>query len=75
MKTVVIPQPGGPEVLKLQERPVPEFLANDVLIKVKAAGINRPDIFQRQGNYPAPPGVSPDIPGLEVAGMIETVGE
>ena len=75
MKAVVITKPGGPEVLSIQERPVPEPLAAEVLIKVFAAGINRPDIFQRKGNYPPPPGAPPDIPGLEVAGVIEAIGE
>lgn len=69
MKAVEISQPGGPEVLKLVERPMPEPKAGEVLVKVSAAGINRPDVFQRKGNYPAPPGAS-DLPGLEVAGEI-----
>ena len=50
MKAVVITQPGGPEVLEIQERAIPEFKADEVLIKVFAAGINRPDVFQRKGN-------------------------
>lgn len=74
MKAVVITQPGGPEVLEIQERPVPECKADEVLIKVFAAGINRPDVFQRKGNYPPPPGAPQDIPGLEVAGIIEKIG-
>jgi NADPH:quinone reductase len=74
MKAIVITRPGGPEVMQLQERPVPEPGEGEVLIRVKAAGINRPDIFQRQGNYPPPPWASPDIPGLEVAGIIEKCG-
>src|SRR5690606_36945731 len=69
MKAVEISQPGGPEVLVLVDRPVPEPKAGEVLIKVSAAGINRPDVFQRKGNYPAPPGAS-DLPGLEVVGEI-----
>jgi len=69
MKAVEISQPGGPEVLKLVERPTPEPKAGEVLVKVSAAGINRPDVFQRKGHYPAPPGAS-DLPGLEVAGEI-----
>ena len=75
MKAVVITKPGGPDVLSIHERPVPEPLADEVLIKVFAAGINRPDVFQRKGNYPPPPGAPPDIPGLEVAGVIEAIGE
>lgn len=74
MKAVVITQPGGPEVLEIQERPVPECKADEVLIRVFAAGINRPDVFQRKGNYPPPPGAPQDIPGLEVAGIIEKIG-
>jgi NADPH:quinone reductase len=75
MKAVVVTKPGGPEVLSLQERPQPSPGADEVLIKVFAAGINRPDIFQRKGNYPPPPGAAPDIPGLEVAGLIEGTGD
>src|SRR5690554_913109 len=69
MKAVEISQPGGPEVLKPVERPMPQAGPGEVLIKVTAAGINRPDVFQRKGNYPPPPGAS-DLPGLEVAGEI-----
>lgn len=74
MKAIVITQPGPPDVLQVRERPTPQPKENEVLIKVKAAGVNRPDIFQRKGNYPAPPGFPPDIPGLEVAGIIEECG-
>lgn len=69
MKAIEITAPGGPEVLVLADRPKPEPQAGEVLIKVSAAGINRPDVFQRKGMYPAPPGAS-DLPGLEVAGEI-----
>jgi putative PIG3 family NAD(P)H quinone oxidoreductase len=65
---------GGPDVLKPARRPVPEIGAEEVLIKVAAAGINRPDILQRQGNYTPPPGAS-DLPGLEVAGTIAAIGD
>jgi len=75
MKAVVITQPGAPEVLQLTERPQPVPLSHEVLIKVAAAGINRPDVFQRKGNYPPPPGAPQDIPGLEIAGTIEAVGD
>lgn len=75
MKAVVISQPGGPDVLQLQDRADPRPGPGEVLIRVKAAGVNRPDIFQRKGNYPAPPGAPADIPGLEVAGIIEACGE
>lgn len=74
MKAVIITQPGDADVLQVGERPTPEVGERDVLVRVHAAGVNRPDVFQRKGNYPAPPGVSADIPGLEVAGTIEAVG-
>ncbi len=74
MKAVIITQPGGPEVLQVQERPVPEAGPGQVLIRVAAAGINRPDVAQRKGKYPAPPDVPPDIAGLEVAGVVEACG-
>lgn len=69
MRAIEISQPGGPEVLVPAVRPVPEPGAGEVLIKVAAAGVNRPDVFQRKGNYAPPPGAS-DLPGLEVAGEI-----
>ena len=69
MRAIEIIHPGGPEVLKLCERPLPVLKSGEVLIKVYAAGVNRPDVLQRTGNYPVPPGAS-DIPGLEVAGEI-----
>ena len=74
MKAVEITRYGGPEVLVLgtRERPVPK--PGEVLIEVRAAGINRPDVFQRTGNYPVPPGAS-DIPGLEVAGTVVELGD
>src|SRR3974390_3267713 len=69
-----IKSPGGPEVLVSEERPVPQAGTGEILIKVAAAGVNRPDVMQRQGNYPPPPG-APDIPGLEIAGEIVALGE
>ena len=69
MRAIEITQPGKPDVLQLCERPVPVLKAGEVLIKVHAAGINRPDVLQRLGKYPVPPGAS-DLPGLEVAGEI-----
>ncbi|MCX7210951.1 MAG: NAD(P)H-quinone oxidoreductase [Burkholderiales bacterium] len=69
MRAIEIIHPGGPEVLKLCERPLPVLKSGEVLIKVHAAGVNRPDVLQRTGNYPVPSGAS-DIPGLEVAGEI-----
>jgi NADPH2:quinone reductase len=69
MRAIEITQPGPPDVLKLCERPLPVLKAGEVLIKVAAAGVNRPDVLQRLGHYPVPPGAS-DLPGLEVAGEI-----
>ncbi|MDE1182736.1 NAD(P)H-quinone oxidoreductase [Paraburkholderia sp.] len=69
MKAIEITEFGAPDVLKLAERPTPEPKAGEVLIKVAASGINRPDVFQRKGGYAPPPGAS-DLPGLEVAGEI-----
>lgn len=74
MKAVVISHPGGPEVLTLADCPDPIVGDYDVLIRVKAAGVNRADIGQRQGHYPAPCGISSEIPGLEVAGIVEACG-
>src|SRR5260370_3949284 len=73
MTVIEFREPGGAEVLTRVERPRPPIGREDVLIKVAAAGVNRPDIMQRQGRYPPPPGAS-DIPGLEVAGTIEAIG-
>jgi NADPH:quinone reductase len=75
MKAIVITGPGGPAVLKLLERPEPAPGDHEVLVNVHAAGVNRPDIAQRKGNYPPPPGASPDIPGLEIAGTVVGVGK
>lgn len=74
MKAVAINGAGGPEVLTMTELPLPEVKAGEVLIKVSAAGVNRPDVLQRQGNYPAPKGHS-ELPGLEVSGTIAALGE
>ncbi|MCX4026463.1 NAD(P)H-quinone oxidoreductase [Endozoicomonas sp. SM1973] len=74
MKAVEITGPGGPDVLSITERKMPEPKTGEVLIKVAAAGINAPDLLQRKGKYPPPPGAS-DIPGLEVAGEVVKVGE
>ena len=73
MRAIEITQPGGPEVLRLVERPIPALAAGEVLVKVAAAGINRADLSQRQGAYPPPPGAS-DLPGLEISGSIESLG-
>jgi NADPH2:quinone reductase len=71
MKAIEISSPGAPEVLRLVERPVPVPAAGELLVRVEASGVNRPDVLQRTGNYPVPPGAS-DIPGLEIAGVIES---
>jgi NADPH2:quinone reductase len=69
MRAVVAEGSGGPEVLKVVQRPVPKPSEGEILVKVKAAGVNRPDVIQRQGGYPPPPG-APDILGLEIAGEV-----
>lgn len=69
MRAIEITQPGGPGVLTPCERPIPQLKPGEILIRVLAAGVNRPDVFQRLGQYPVPPGAS-DLPGLEVAGEI-----
>jgi NADPH2:quinone reductase len=71
MRIVEITHPGAPEVLRPAQRAVPQAGAGELLIRVSASGINRPDVLQRTGNYPVPPGAS-DVPGLEVAGVIES---
>ena len=73
MIAIEIREPGEPDVLVPAERPRPSPGSGEVLIKVGAAGVNRPDVFQRRGRYPPPPGAS-DIPGLEIAGTIEALG-
>jgi NADPH2:quinone reductase len=73
MRCIEISKPGGPEVLVLAERPAPTPKANEILVKVAAAGVNRPDVAQRQGNYAPPPDAS-DLPGLEVAGEVLALG-
>jgi NADPH2:quinone reductase len=74
MQVVEISRPGGPEVLKTATRPVPQPKSGEVLIRVAAAGVNRPDCMQRAGSYAPPPGAS-DLPGLEVAGTLVRLGE
>ena len=74
MRAIVAPEPGGPEALQIVERPVPRPKSGEVLIRVAAAGVNRPDIMQRLGLYPPPPG-APDIFGLEVSGRIVAAGD
>ncbi len=74
MTAIAITEPGGPMVLKPERRPLPLPGPGEILIRVKAAGVNRPDVLQRQGAYPPPPGAS-DLPGLEVAGEVAALGE
>jgi NADPH2:quinone reductase len=74
MKAVVITRPGGPEVLEIQERPLPVPGAGQVRVRVIVAGLNRADLMQRQGHYPAPHGAPADIPGLEIMGVVDAVG-
>jgi putative PIG3 family NAD(P)H quinone oxidoreductase len=74
MRAIVIREPGGPEVLVLRDVPIPEVAFGHMRIRVEYAGINRADLLQRAGFYPAPPGVPTDIPGLEYAGVIDAVG-
>ena len=74
MTAIEISAPGGPEALVPASRPVPRPSAGEILVRVAAAGVNRPDVLQRQGVYPPPPGAS-DIPGLEIAGTVVAAGE
>src|SRR5277367_4368154 len=74
MTVVEIQEPGGPEVLKAEPRPVPKPGPGEILVKVAAAGVNRPDVMQRMGLYPPPPGAT-DIPGLEIAGTVVARGD
>jgi NADPH:quinone reductase len=75
MTAIVIREPGAPQVLVPQEREVPAPKAGEVLVKIAAAGVNRPDVMQREGKYPPPPGAPQDIPGLEIAGEVVALGE
>src|SRR5436853_7678262 len=74
MTVIAVREPGGPDVLVAQTRPVPAPGPGEILVKVAAAGVNRPDVMQRQGLYPPPPG-APDIPGLEIAGEVAAAGD
>src|SRR5438874_8729263 len=74
MRAVIITRPGGPEVLEIQEVETPEPTGEQVRVRVRASGINRADLLQRAGGYPAPPGSPSDIPGLEFAGEVDAVG-
>lgn len=75
MKSIVITKPGGPEVLALEERPVPEPGPGEIRVRVHASALNRADLLQRRGSYPAPPGAPADVPGLEYAGEVDAIGE
>jgi len=75
MRAVVVTRPGGPEVLQLAERPLPEPGPGEIRVRVHASALNRADLLQRRGLYPAPPGSPQDIPGLEYAGEVDAVGE
>src|SRR5215210_3696682 len=73
MTVIAISSPGGPEVLVPEQRPVPASGDGEILVKVAAAGVNRPDVMQRKGLYPPPKGAT-DIPGLEIAGEVVAIG-
>ena len=73
MRAVILKGAGGPEVISIGEVPKPEVKPGHIRVRVRAAGLNRADILQRQGHYPAPPGWPADIPGLEYAGEVEAV--
>src|SRR5437016_5406242 len=73
MTVIAIRAPGGPEMLVPEQRPLPKLGDGEVLVKVAAAGVNRPDVMQRKGLYPPPPGAT-DIPGLEMAGEVVALG-
>ena len=74
MRAVVIARPGGPEVLEVREVPTPEPQGSEILVRVRACGLNRADLMQAKGHYPAPAGAPKDIPGLEYAGVVEAIG-
>lgn len=75
MKSIVITRPGGAEVLAVEERPIPEPGPGEIRVRVHASALNRADVLQRMGSYPAPPGAPADVPGLEYAGEVDAVGE
>jgi putative PIG3 family NAD(P)H quinone oxidoreductase len=74
MRAIVNTRPGGAEVLELHDRPIPEPGIGQVRVRVHASALNRADLMQRQGNYPAPPGAPQDVPGMEYAGEVDTLG-
>ena len=74
MQAVWISKPGGPEVLEIRDVPKPQTTADQVFVRVRASALNRADLLQRQGRYPAPAGFPQEIPGMEFAGEVENVG-
>ncbi len=74
MRSIVITAPGEPDVLQLQSRSKPVCAHSEILVRIRATAVNRADVLQRKGNYPPPAGASPDVPGLEYAGIVEAVG-
>ncbi|HET9341767.1 MAG TPA: NAD(P)H-quinone oxidoreductase [Candidatus Eremiobacteraceae bacterium] len=74
MKALVITRPGGPDVLAVVDRPKPEPRGDEILVRIFAAGVNRADLMQREGRYPAPPDSPQDIPGLEFSGVVDAIG-
>src|SRR5689334_15759091 len=74
MRAIVITSGGGPEVLEMQERPSPEPGTREIRVRVRASALNRADLLQRRGAYPAPPGAPADIPGMEFAGEVDASG-
>ncbi len=75
MRAAVVTEPGGPEVLQVAEIEDPVPGPDEVLVAVHASALNRADLMQRRGGYPAPPGIRPDVPGLEMAGVVEAIGD
>src|SRR5712691_7055352 len=75
MRAVVITKPGGPEVLEIEDVETPEPIGDYVRVRIRASGVNRADLMQRAGGYPAPPGAPADIPGLELAGEVVDAGD
>ena len=75
MKAVVITRPGGPEVLRVEERPRPEPGIGQIRVRVRTSALNRADLLQRAGNYPVPAGAPADISGMEYAGEVDALGD
>jgi NADPH:quinone reductase len=74
MRAVTIPHPGGPEVLRISDVVTPDPGPHQIRVRVHAAGVNRADVMQRRGNYPPPPGIIANVPGLEYGGVVDQVG-